>query len=531
MNQKLNTAILKVIKRAETNNRAHLVSTFVDVGPLFTLLSNIENQILFGRRGTGKTHALSYLANYVDESGDISVQIDMRNIGSSGGIYSDTSLSIAERATILVIDTLTALHDSLLDFSIQHSEEINLSVVGPLLDSLAESITEVRVVGDVLIEDHQSDRSTTQENDRFNISFDGIPKFGIELGDNYQSEQTSQRRVQRSGRVRYRLHFGTVKKYISAIVKSISPKRLWIMLDEWSEVPIDLQPYLADLLKRTLLSVGGVTVKIAAIEQRCNFRISEEGNLDVGIEIGADVAASLNLDEYMVFDNNSENAKHFFGQLVFKHIASILYEENTGGLENYEQFIRTAFTQANSFDEFVKAAEGVPRDAINILGIAAQRAQTSPISIPNIRDAAKIWFNRSKEPAITPRPGASLLLQWIIHEVIAHRRARAFLLRSDIKDSLIDFLFDSRVLHVIKQSVSSHDSPGVRYTVYSIDYGCYVDLINTTKAPEGLFEVETDDGTHYVEVPSNDYRAIRRAILNLDKFKDFQGSQLEKGRA
>lgn len=528
MNQSLNTAILRVSKRAETNNRAHLVSTFVDVGPLFTLLSNVENQILFGRRGTGKTHALSYLANFVDEANDIPIQIDMRNIGSSGGIYSDTTLSIPERATTLLVDTLSALHDSLLDYVIEGKHDLNLAVIGPLLDNLAEAITQVKVIGDVQIEDVRSERFTEQEGDKLSFSFDKGLKVGYENTDNSHNELTSQRKTNRSGREAYRVHFGTVKKYFSNIIRNVSPRRVWVLLDEWSEIPIDLQPYLADLLKRTLLSVEGVSVKIAAIEQRCNFRIAELGGLDVGIEIGADAAASLNLDEYMVFDNNSENAKNFFGQLIFKHISSIASFEEIRGAADYEHFVRVAFTQGNAFDEFVKAAEGVPRDAINILSIAAQRAQSSPISIPNIREAAKIWFNRSKETAITSRKFANLLLQWIVSEVIAHRRARAFLLRSDVKDPLIDFLFDSRVLHVIKQSVSSHDSPGIRYTVYSIDYGCYVDLINTTRAPAGLFEVETNEGVQYVDVPSNDYRAIRRAILDLNKFNEFLSQQLRE---
>ncbi len=59
--------------------------------------------------------------------------------------------------------------------------------------------------------------------------------------------------------------------------------------------------------------------------------------------------------------------------------------------------------------------------------------------------------------------------------------------------------------------MSSNDEPGARYDVYKIDYGCYVDLINTTRAPVGLFE--EDDGT-FIEVPHDDYRSIRRAILN-----------------
>jgi perosamine synthetase len=88
------------------------------------------------------------------------------------------------------------------------------------------------------------------------------------------------------------------------------------------------------------------------------------------------------------------------------------------------------------------------------------------------------------------------------------------------RDKLIDYLFDSRVLHIIKENISGKDTPGVRYNVYSIDYGCYVDLLNTKNAPKGLFEAaeDEDDTEIYIDVPKTDYRAIRRAILDLDEF-------------
>lgn len=80
-------------------------------------------------------------------------------------------------------------------------------------------------------------------------------------------------------------------------------------------------------------------------------------------------------------------------------------------------------------------------------------------------------------------------------------------------------MYDARVIHLIKESISGKDVPGLRYNVYSIDYGAYVDLINTTRAPKGLFETENEDGeSEFVNVPTNDYRAIRRAILDLDAF-------------
>jgi hypothetical protein len=46
-----------------------------------------------------------------------------------------------------------------------------------------------------------------------------------------------------------------------------------------------------------------------------------------------------------------------------------------------------------------------------------------------------------------------------------------------------------------------------------------VDLINTARSPLGLFEEEMEDGSsEFVKVPKEDYRSIRRAILNMDEF-------------
>jgi hypothetical protein len=66
--------------------------------------------------------------------------------------------------------------------------------------------------------------------------------------------------------------------------------RIWLLIDEWSELPVELQPYLADLLRRTVLPISGVTLKLAAIEHRSNFVILKGKGDYVGLELSADVA-------------------------------------------------------------------------------------------------------------------------------------------------------------------------------------------------------------------------------------------------
>jgi hypothetical protein len=273
--------------------------------------------------------------------------------------------------------------------------------------------------------------------------------------------------------MRYRVHFGSVGKALGELSKALHPSRLLVALDEWSTIPLELQPYLADLIRRALFPISGITVKIAAIEQRSNFMIGGHGDY-TGIELGADASADVDLDDYMVFDNNADRALAFFQELIFKH-----YSSATGTKPDFrdsDELIQAAFSQRNAFEDFVRAAEGVPRDAFNVLSIAAQRSLNDKISIPTIRVAARTWFQRDKEGAIRSNAEAAELLHWIIDDVIAHRRARAFLLRSNTRNGLIDALFDARLLHVIKRSISGHDEPGARYDVYKLDYGCYVDL-------------------------------------------------------
>lgn len=185
-----------------------------------------------------------------------------------------------------------------------------------------------------------------------------------------------------------------------------------------------------------------------------------------------------------------------------------------------KELIRRGFTQSNAFDEFARAIEGVPRDAINIISLAAQKALDDSISIPHIRSAANTWYQRDKQTVVASTPDAEHLLRWIIDRVIGERRARAFLLLSDARHPLIDFLFDSRVLHNLKRNIAAHDQPGVRYDVYKLDFGCYIDLISTARWPLGLLPLDGAgrDDVQYIEVPPDDYRSIRRAILDLNQF-------------
>ena len=74
------------------------------------------------------------------------------------------------------------------------------------------------------------------------------------------------------------------------------------------------------------------------------------------------------------------------------------------------------------------------------------------------------------------------------------------------------------MLHIVRRGYSAQDEPGERYDVYLIDYGAYVDLIHTKNEPAGVLPIDDGNGGAYVDVPTQDLRALRRAILDLEEF-------------
>lgn len=523
----MNSAFLRLGRRADQSDPVKLVETFVDVGPLFTMLSSHDHQIVYGRRGTGKTHALWYLADEVQKRGDLSIFIDMRTIGSTGGVYGDPNLPLRERGTRLLLDTIKVIQDAFATRALElHDDVGDFTQALRLVDDFADEIVaSVKVVGTTATEDATSTSSSATSGSQLSVSLSPTPQLAAGASSADTRGAQTEHRVRREGVEQHRVHFGAVSSLIARLIPALGLRRVWILIDEWSSTPLDLQPLLADLIRRSMFPVQGVTVKIAAIEQRSDFRVSLPAGDHLGIEVGADAAADVHLDDFMVFGNDPEKAKEFFRRLLHKHVLAALAEE---GKESEapltpQQLVQRGFTQRNAFDEFVKAAEGVPRDAINIIAMAAQRALDEPVSVPHIRSAARAWYQRDKEAALSDE--ARQLLVWIIEEVIGERQARAFMLEQgeDRRHPLIQTLYDARVLHLLRRGIAARDREraGVRFNGWGLDYGCYVDLINTVKGPKGLFEVqqEGEDSEAFVEVPSDDYRSIRRAILNLDAFE------------
>lgn len=101
--------------------------------------------------------------------------------------------------------------------------------------------------------------------------------------------------------------------------------------------------------------------------------------------------------------------------------------------------------------------------------------------------------------------------------MIGKRRARSFLLPRELGDHPVtQRLVDLRVLHLVRRGYADKDKPGVRYNIYSLDYGTFVDLMNTSKKPDLGFVVAESGHEEDFVVPFDDKRSIRRIHLTKD---------------
>lgn len=513
---KLSAAVTRIIQRSERQeDMQKLLGTYVDVG-LLPQLNNSNHQIFYGRRGTGKTHVMKVLESRLNEDVyNTVVYIDCRTLGSTTQ-FSDQDVPMPRRCLALFRDFLLCIHNALLEHIVE-KPSVRANDALQEVDNLINLITEpLRVLKAEKLTTHEQFSSTTKDGItcKGGVSSSG-PTISIgastESGTSHSEEQETRYTFDTSDKIIFPELLRTLRK-----VLELANSKLFVLVDEWSSLPLDVQPYLAEFLKRGLLPLNTATLKISALEYRCRFSV-RKGETLFGFELGADIATAPDLDNYFVFDRNPEQITDIYADVLLRHLSSELPEEylkKTHSVSSARQLSSRLFTERNTCSELARASEGVIRDLINIFTQAffnAHRRERDSIDKRSVLESARQWFEQDKAQYLDDH--LQEVMRRIVDEVIGRKRARSFLLPRDLeKNPIIQKLFDARVLHHMQSGYADKDNPGVRYNIYTIDYGTYVDLIGTSKEPKLYLEPETDEDDSVV--PYDDKRSIRRIILN-----------------
>lgn len=515
--QELAKAVAAIPQRSERQpDLPKLVGAFVDVG-ILAQVQNTNNQIMYGRRGTGKTHIFRVLESILASSApNIVVYIDARTLGSTSQ-FSDPTVPLPTRCTALFRDILGEIHTVLLEHIVDlGGPEAEASLVE--LDGLAQVVTEpfttqIPEKSATRISERTSEGATAEAS----LAVGSPAHSKLALGSSTHRDTEAERLVNYAVVTQDKIVFPAISSHLRVILERLA-SQLYVLIDEWSSLPTDVQPYLAEFFKRAFIALPRVTLKIAALEHRSTFRIQKPSGA-VGFEMGADISAGLDIDDYYVFDRNPERITDAFGDMLVRHLRNELpmgYLESTLGIHRGQELASKLFSERAVFQELVRASEGVARDLINIFStsyFAVHRKGKEKIERAAVLEGARLWFEQDKEGNLDDT--LREVLRRITDEVIGERQARSFLLPRQLGDHpIIQRLFDLRVLHLVQRGYADKDKPGVRYNIYCLDYGTYVDLLNTSKRPDLGFTIRDngDDQLDFV-VPFDDKRSIRRIIL------------------
>jgi len=100
----LNTMLVKLARRADTARDGVLRDAFVPIPSLMAHLESPQHHVLYGRRGTGKTHVLRYLRDLQAAEGNLAIYLDLRRIGSPEDIFSRDQRGFVDQTTGLLVD-------------------------------------------------------------------------------------------------------------------------------------------------------------------------------------------------------------------------------------------------------------------------------------------------------------------------------------------------------------------------------------------------------------------------------------------
>ncbi len=486
-----------------SERRGEYLNIFEDWGILDSLDNN-TNQVIFGRRGSGKTHLIGSFEEKNDRikgNNKLVVFVDLRYATTISVVDAKDqekrklfAFEFFWRTTYLIFIELKNKLERLHVESPGNTEK----------DKIEDALSKVNELLDLISENKISHQVGILEYEKI------YRPIGFKTKNGEQKEY---------------LRESSVKEYLENIVEAVGLDYVVILLDEWSSIPSSVQPYLADMIKKALIISPKISAKISTIRFRTRFSTSENAEDSYGLELGADVFGDIDLDTIKVWEKDLQGAVDFYKKLLLKHLK---FELKKFGIEDNNigqiELVKDLFSSDDAFRELVRAGEGIPRDFLNVFKRSYSQyyddKEKKAITMKHIRIAALNWYEEDKLANIDRDSQAYKMLERIINQVITKFKKKAFLVNSEFsRDEYLQYLVDSRLLHRIHQGWSSKAEPGKRYDIFSLDYGSFIRLLDSKEGKQidlDLFgKLTTEEKTVLEEpLPDLDLRSIRRIIVD-----------------
>jgi len=507
-----NRKALQLPVRAEQLRNA--TEAFADT-VFLDVLKNKQNQIVYGRRGTGKTHLLKkleedYVAGF-EILKVIPVLINGSELKKQASVTYQTPDLIALCLYVEFIEELASkihkfisnrLPVGLLDKIVRGGE----AKTAQMARSIAKSLSLVVEKGEVRF--FPSGEGSEEVQNLHVASAKAAADARISLSDprklgwKLDAELSRSAETKRSGlevrkiKGQVILPFSQISAMIEQLLELLDGASLVVLFDEWSDVDehLDTQPYLADMIKRTVSSITQMHVKIACIPVRTRLAspVTTEKPIPIGYELGDDIVVAVDLDSVVFIENDLDKFLAFFLTLTKKHMGTSLEWVKQMDMVGFQDFVlNQVFAGHDVFSELCQASAGVPRDFLELFQDATKEQMncgSERLEFIHIRDAASRLYE-SKKSSFAAGSQELALLDNIYRSIIGKEKTYLFLLsEARSEHPLVRSLWSERMIH--RMPVKHYDeSNHIRFIYYQMEYGNCVDLLGRQAQASGQANV------------------------------------------
>jgi Cdc6-like AAA superfamily ATPase len=500
-------AVTSLADRAEdiTNPTA----TYVDTAFLATLL-NKRNQIIFGRRGTGKTHLLRRLQDELyarfSELRIVPAYVDGATLEGSISPYNDPAAIALGLYVELLRRTVRELslfingqlRPGLLDRILPGTKRDQLGQMRDMASRLDRLLAQGKVrmlpMGEATAEFENLDEAVSRRRlaagGNVAASLSDPRNLGIKLEASAEKDFTksaTQVTTRKIAGETY-LPFADVTELIRRMLATLGDSSLVILIDEWSSLGDEqVQPLLAQLLRLT--ARGGICIKLACVPGRTKLFLpgaAHERRNPIGLEIGDDITADVDLDSVVFVDNDIQQLAAFFMSLLQRHLGSMIPEISRATLDAFSTYVlEENMEDTHVFAELCHASSAVPRDFINVFRqatIMQQASGSGQMTVANVRSAARNVYEGKRSNLAGARSGELRLLDRIYRKVVIGQSSYFFLLDVLLADNpKIMELYTAKLIH--RTSATWLDPTSLKsYVYYMVDYGTSIELLRKAGA-------------------------------------------------
>lgn len=491
-----------------------LTSDNVDMADCYNLCANKQHivdllskdhQIIWGRRGTGKTtlmKAFTYNINYIlHDPNSVAIYIVMAKVIPTEveiATLTDDSNSLAVYVFSKLIGRIC---DALEDIYSVRSGVMDPDADKKFLDSFYRLQDYLEIYqtcirgGELSVDNLKSSEIKkglgSEVGTKINAT-EGIINFCMNLFQNKTKISNSKQSFAITGKIRFVLETAVISNLILQMLDALGITLAYICLDEYSEMDKiskhSIQSKVAQLIKQVFFKDARYSVKIATIWSRSKLH-TRGGNRVEGIEYQQDIFGGPDLD-IMFMEHNADVICYFKEVLVNTYLMG---QE----VKDAEKNALSDYIESNIFSEpglrhLICGSQGVSRTFVILVKTYLQRfikGKNGPVKLGTVYEIIKHHYLedvRNKIPYYT--------LYKSVDKYLSKSLCRYFLFTRDDYDrckTLIKYLASRGVFMQMPGHLTDREIRN-EYKLFMVHYGNYLDALESASSRRGRKALDED---------------------------------------